>query len=812
MTTNARFRRVLPLPQFCHRFSPAVLALLLPLAVQAQFSLTNVWSISTDAGRAYVTSGQTERGIACNPATRHVLLVSRATSLRLAIAILDGETGAEAGFLNTNGISGGTYPLNMIGVADDGAIYAGNLSGGATAYPTYKLYRWADETAAPVAVYVGDPGGGALRRWGDNLDVRGAGTNTQVLIGSDGTLAAILTPIDDSLTNFTATTLSISGIAATGDLQKGISFGLGNTFLARNHGVNNLRQISFDLASASAMLVTTHSITSAVTAISMDASNLLLAGIASYSSSTANHRLILYDLSVSGTLPALATLPFPTPGSTNANMVGGIDIFDGTVYAVDTQNGVLAARIVPSSTPVPPAIISQPQSQTAVQGGYVTLKAVATGSRPMSCQWLFNDTLALPSATNSTLVLSNLLLSHAGTYKARFSNSASSATSSTATLTIAPAPLSPVLAPLWQVPADTRYYLNSADNNHRGMAYNPASGNVLVLSRTGSNAVHVIDGTTGEHLRTLNCDPSFFTGGYVALNLIVAADDGRVFAGNLTLNGTTTPFKLYVWPNDSAEAVPGVAWSGDPGAGATNRWGDSMAIRGFGDEVQILISSRNGTAAVILQPVFGPNSQAVLINVTDAPAGSLGLGVAFGAGDTFWGKSINNHLRLVEYNVDMASGRTVYACTNYPNLGPIAVDLEHNLLAGVSRETPDNVRLFDIANLAAGVLNVDTEFFPTDNANDNGTGALAFGPNRLYALDSNNGLIAMTLEPVCVPSPLTIARSGNQVVLSWGRADFHLQGTIALAGRATVWTDLYGPSPITVDAGTGLQFFRLSCP
>ena len=46
--------------------------------VAQTITISNLWSISTAAGRTYVTTNTTERGIAHNPATGHVLLVSRA--------------------------------------------------------------------------------------------------------------------------------------------------------------------------------------------------------------------------------------------------------------------------------------------------------------------------------------------------------------------------------------------------------------------------------------------------------------------------------------------------------------------------------------------------------------------------------------------------------------------------------------------------------------------------------------------------------------------------------------------------------------
>ena len=41
---------------------------------------------------------------------------------------------------------------------------------------------------------------------------------------------------------------------------------------------------------------------------------------------------------------------------------------------------------------------------------------------------------------------------------------------------------------------------------------------------------------------------------------------------------------------------------------------------------------------------------------------------------------------------------------------------------------------------------LDQELFPIDNPNVNGTGAIAFGGNRVFALDSNHGLFAYTIN------------------------------------------------------------------
>src|SRR6185436_6449117 len=104
----------------------------------------------------------------------------------------------------------------------------GNLSGSATAVPTYRLYRWENEAATPTQVFTGNPLGSGNGRWGDFMDARGSGINTEVLITSEGTQAVILRPTDDTMTGFTATTLNIAGIAA-GDVRT-VSFYTNNTF------------------------------------------------------------------------------------------------------------------------------------------------------------------------------------------------------------------------------------------------------------------------------------------------------------------------------------------------------------------------------------------------------------------------------------------------------------------------------------------------------------------------------------------------------------------------------------------------------
>ncbi|HEX6962069.1 MAG TPA: DUF4623 domain-containing protein, partial [Lacipirellula sp.] len=130
-----------------------------------------------------VNAGNLERGFAYNPATGNLILVSRQGPNGGSIRILNGTSGVDVGELPKDPaiVTGGNFANNMVGVADDGAIYVGNLSTNTSSSP-FKIYRWANETAAATVAYTGlgptAPLDGA--RLGDSLDVFGSGANTRL--------------------------------------------------------------------------------------------------------------------------------------------------------------------------------------------------------------------------------------------------------------------------------------------------------------------------------------------------------------------------------------------------------------------------------------------------------------------------------------------------------------------------------------------------------------------------------------------------------------------------------------------------------
>ena len=89
---------------------------------------------------------------------------------------------------------------------------------------------------------------------------------------------------------------------------------------------------------------------------------------------------------------------------------------------------------------VPPVIASQPQNKTVIEGNSVSFSVNANGSQPLSYQWLVNST-NIPTATNTTLVLTNVQLGLSGNlYSVVITNLEGSTNSSNALLTVEPAP------------------------------------------------------------------------------------------------------------------------------------------------------------------------------------------------------------------------------------------------------------------------------------------------------------------------------------------------------------------------------------
>ena len=473
---------------------------------------------------------------------------------------------------------------------------------------------------------------------------------------------------------------------------------------------------------------------------------------------------------------------------------------DAGTYSVVVSN---AAGVVTSSdatltvqqAPVPPSIASQPADVFLCVYQTAIFTVAANGAGPLSYQWRFNG-VNLSEATASQLILNSVQTNQAGGYSVVITNAFGAVTSRLAALTVNPTFSARGLSTLWSLAPGSRSYLTVASlPNERGLAYNPLTQHLILVNRT-SPTLYVLDARTGADLWTLN--KTGISGGTYTLLMVGVADDGAVYAGNLTTAGATTAFKLYRWANDSASTVPTVAFSGDPSPGNNQRWGDTLDVRGAGANTQVIIGSRSSTNAAILTTANGTSFTAKSISVADAPAGSFGLGIAFGAGNTFWGKATGSALRQVAFNLAAGTGSSVrvHADPAFPNtVAPIGVSTALNLLAGINVGAANNhLRLYDLTPASGTPAFITSTNFPTDNENSgSGTGAVDFSPDCLYALCANNGILALQILPVATPPTITAQPQGETVNAG--------QGIITVAALGThLWvTEVARPPPAVPD-------------
>jgi hypothetical protein len=82
-----------------------------------------------------------------------------------------------------------------------------------------------------------------------------------------------------------------------------------------------------------------------------------------------------------------------------------------------------------------PAILVQPESQTATTGTEVTWKVLVSGTEPVEFQWLFNGS-EIAGATGAVLRIPSVSIENAGIYEVMVGNSTGSIMSRPATLTV----------------------------------------------------------------------------------------------------------------------------------------------------------------------------------------------------------------------------------------------------------------------------------------------------------------------------------------------------------------------------------------
>jgi hypothetical protein len=268
-----------------------------------------------------------------------------------------------------------------------------------------------------------------------------------------------------------------------------------------------------------------------------------------------------------------------------ANWNGVLDdvaIFDGplTQAQIDTvMSGDFSAFI---GGPI--NFVSESQSQSVFQGADVTLSVGVAGQSPFQYQWYLNGTklssVSNPTATNTTLVLSNVQLNQSGTYSLVVSNALGSATNTPTTLSVF-RPQS--LVGLWRFnqSSGTNVFDSSGLGNNGYLASINGSlpvwaagqagyGNALSFTNYGTNysfavipsSSTLLIGQTATNPWTITAwayESSDGTANFVAnYGRIMVIDDGTAFQWE---SGTVGDAEMYTW------ARANTAWQIGWGAG-----------------------------------------------------------------------------------------------------------------------------------------------------------------------------------------------------------------------------------------------------
>lgn len=789
----------------------------------------------------------------------HVGVISFASSGNISNSML--------GNLNGSGISGGTVGTEGVRAADDGTVYGVNLSGAPASQ--LKIYKWpsdSDLVTAPVNVSAIVGGSSFQWRAGDYSDLRGSGINTEIVLVGNGSGANITTnfvifrPTDASCTSFTNFSITIPGSANGASsitlCGAGVAFeGATNAIWIRRAGSQETRHIVYNPATLTAICDRTNNVDQSVCQglKYYEANGVRM--LATVQPSTGNGvsqvaRVFQIPAALTGSFVSVLSSNIPAvAGSVNGNGLGNVDARNGYFVFGAPGHGVSMFNVT-FATNSPPSSVTIGSSVGTVIAGYginAVLTGTAAGSAPLSFQWFSNtngtstNTLTA-STTNNIYTVTNLSTLLAGTYFFIVTNTYGKATSGVVTLTVLPNGTSTFATNLWSVAPGVRPYITGAGTDtQRGLGYDANSNRVVLVTRTSHTNLNdgvtvvpygaiLLNANNGAEAGELDMTTLWNTtpAGTFPVSMCGVADDGVVYIANLITSANSDTFAIYSWPTaDPTAAMNGTPAyyanpMGDayPSAGGLGRIGDTFAVRGAGTNTQILCTFRNGTNVCLFTTADGSSFTAHVVAVTNLSASAaltdpfsgaspLGLGCAFGSGNTFWAKSSLYNLRQISFNLD---DNTAAVLGSYPITGtsaPLGVNNVGGYVGIIGHnELPMNLAFYNLNDTAQlTTANVaDRELFGTGTnsiANGNGTGNVAFDTKRAraFALSSNNGILAVQINPAT--GAITAVPAGGTV--TWVGPGILQSATIVNGPYADV---VGGISPYT-NTGASQLFFRI---
>src|SRR5271155_3281632 len=193
---------------------------------------------------------------------------------------------------------------------------------------------------------------------------------------------------------------------------------------------------------SNAAILTVNAAAVAPTFTSQPASITVTAGqTATVSVAAAGTQPLTYQWQKNGAAIGGATASsYTTPATTTAN--------SGSTFAVVVTNSAgsltsAVATLTVNPAPVAPSITAQPASVTVTAGQTATFTVAASGTAPLTYQWLMNGAAISGATVTSYTTPATTTANSGSTFAVVVTNSTGSITSNAATLTVNPAPVAP---------------------------------------------------------------------------------------------------------------------------------------------------------------------------------------------------------------------------------------------------------------------------------------------------------------------------------------------------------------------------------
>lgn len=144
------------------------------------------------------------------------------------------------------------------------------------------------------------------------------------------------------------------------------------------------------------------------------------------------------------------------------------------------------------------------------------------------------------------------------------------------------------------------------NGTERGMAFgNMGNGERLYIVSRNDNSIKVVDPVDGSDINLPTpFDLSGCSGGTFAVNDCDLTDDGVLIVGNLTINASSTSFKLYVWTTE--------------GGSFSNSASFTLSAHRYGDHIKVTGSWSAGTVKVYVPAAsMSPNAFVYVFSTSD---------------------------------------------------------------------------------------------------------------------------------------------------------------------------------------------------